>query len=138
VRTSCDCSTSAPSLPCSEPTRATAEPPGCGRSWTATNPAPPAHVSGLEERFLAICRTHGLPQPKVNDDLAGKERDFVFPDHRLVVEVDSWTYHRRRRAFETDRDRDQTLLVAGYRTLRVTDTQLELDPHGVGAALERP
>jgi very-short-patch-repair endonuclease len=91
--------------------------------------------SGLEERFLAICRAQRLPQPKVNADLAGKERDFVFPGHRLVVEIDSWTYHRSRRAFETDRYRDQTALVAGYRTLRVTDTQLELDPHGVGATL---
>jgi hypothetical protein len=64
-----------------------------------------------------------------------EQHDFVFPDHRLVVEIDSWTYHRSRRAFETDRYRDQTLLVAGYRTLRITDTQLELDPHGVGATV---
>jgi hypothetical protein len=91
--------------------------------------------SELEERFLAICRQHDLPHPLVNHDLAGRERDFVFPDHRLVVEVDSWTYHRSRRAFETDRYRDQTLLVAGYRTLRITDTQLEYDPPGVAATL---
>jgi very-short-patch-repair endonuclease len=91
--------------------------------------------SGLEELFLAICRANGLPQPKVNHDLAGHERDFVFPAQRLVVEVDSWTYHRSRRAFETDRYRDAALLLAGYRTLRVTDTQLEHDPAGVAATV---
>jgi very-short-patch-repair endonuclease len=91
--------------------------------------------SDLEERFLAICRAHGFPDPKVNHDLAGRERDFVFPEQRLVVEIDSWRYHRSRRAFETDRYRDQTLLVAGYRSVRITDTQLEYDPPGVAATL---
>jgi very-short-patch-repair endonuclease len=91
--------------------------------------------SGLEELFLAICRANGLPQPKVNHDLAGHERDFVFPAQLLVVEVDSWTYNRSRRAFETDRYRDAALLLAGYRTLRVTDTQLEHDPAGVAATV---
>jgi hypothetical protein len=91
--------------------------------------------SELEERFLSICRAHGFPHPLVNHDLAGKEREFVFPEQRLVVEIDSWTHHRSRRAFETDRYRDQTLLVAGYRTVRITDTQLEYDPPGVAATL---
>jgi hypothetical protein len=44
-------------------------------------------------------------------------------------------YYRSRRASETDRYRDQTLLVAGHRPLRVTDTQLEFDPHAVAVTL---
>jgi very-short-patch-repair endonuclease len=52
-----------------------------------------------------------------------------------VVEIDSWLYHRSRRSFENDRYRDQTLLLAGYRTLRVTDPQLELAPCDVAATL---
>ena len=42
---------------------------------------------------------------------------------------------RSRRAFDDDRHRDATLLRAGYRTLRVTDTQLEYAPHDVAATL---
>jgi very-short-patch-repair endonuclease/predicted transcriptional regulator of viral defense system len=91
--------------------------------------------SDLEERFLALCRQSGLPGPQVNADVAGRERDFVFPEQRLVVEIDSWRYHRSRHAFEDDRYRDATLLLAGYRTLRVTDTQLEYEPHVVAATV---
>jgi very-short-patch-repair endonuclease len=91
--------------------------------------------SGLEERFLALCRRNGLPQPRVNHHVEGRERDFVFPDQRLVIEIDSFAHHRSRRAFEDDRYRDASLLRAGYRTLRVTDTQLEHAPHDVVATL---
>ena len=62
-------------------------------------------------------------------------RDFVFVAPRLVVEVDSWAWHRSGRAFEDDRHRDATVLRAGYRTLRVTDTQLEYAPYQVAATL---
>jgi very-short-patch-repair endonuclease len=91
--------------------------------------------SDLEERFLALCREHGLPRPRVNHHLQGKERDFVFPAHRIVIETDSWTHHRTRRAFEEDRARDQLLIAAGWRTIRLTHRQLTNDPHGVAATL---
>jgi very-short-patch-repair endonuclease/predicted transcriptional regulator of viral defense system len=80
--------------------------------------------SELEERMLALCEAHGLPRPRVNVDVAGLEVDFVFADQRLAVEADSWTYHRTRRAFERERERDAILARAGYRTLRFTHRQL--------------
>jgi len=88
------------------------------RTLSAHEPGSTLTRSGLEERFLTICRRNGLPEPNVNADVVGRERDFVFPDHRLVVEIDSWTFHRTRRQFEADRYRDAALLLAGYRTLR--------------------
>jgi very-short-patch-repair endonuclease len=91
--------------------------------------------SDLEERFLALCREQGLPRPRVNDHLEGKERDFVFPAHRLVIETDSWSHHRTRRAFEDDRARDQLLIAAGWRTIRFTHRQLTNEPHGVAATV---
>jgi very-short-patch-repair endonuclease len=77
---------------------------------------------------LAICDDHGLERPAVNMEIAGLEVDFVFADRRLVVEADSWTYHRTRRAFERDRERDAILARAGYRTLRFTHRQLTREP----------
>jgi predicted transcriptional regulator of viral defense system len=62
--------------------------------------------SDLEERFLSLCRGHGLPTPQVNTTVAGHEVDFLFADARLVVETDGWRYHRTRQAFERDRRRD--------------------------------
>ena len=58
--------------------------------------------------------------------------DFRWPDHRLIVEVDSWTFHgRTRRAFDTDRARDRQLLREGWRVARFTDRQILADPSGV-------
>jgi very-short-patch-repair endonuclease len=91
--------------------------------------------SGLEERFLAICRDHGLPKPLVNHSVEGFEVDFTFKEARLLVETDSWRYHRSREQFERDRHRDAAHARAGYRTLRFTDTQLEYDQAGVAATV---
>jgi very-short-patch-repair endonuclease len=100
------------------------------------------HVAGtaltkseLEERMLALCRTHGLEHPKVNEEVAGREVDFLFAAQRLVVEADSWQFHRTRQAFERDRQRDAILACAGYRTLRIRHRQLTSRPNEVLAAL---
>jgi hypothetical protein len=92
--------------------------------------------SELEERFLKLCHDYGLPRPEVNERVRGKEVDFLFADQRLIVETDSWQFHRTRQAFERDRTRDATLLTHGYRTLRVTHRALKRDPASVGATLK--
>jgi very-short-patch-repair endonuclease len=91
--------------------------------------------SELEELFLALCRRHGLPKPRVNSWLEAKQVDFLFPGHRLIVETDSWMHHRSREAFENDRARDALMARAGYRTLRFTYRQIERDPASVAATL---
>jgi len=91
--------------------------------------------SDLEERFLALCRRHGLPKPLVNTWLEAKEVDFLFPRHRLIVETDSWTHHRSRAAFEDDRVRDALMARAGYRTLRFTYRQIQDDAASVAQAV---
>jgi very-short-patch-repair endonuclease len=91
--------------------------------------------SGLEERFLAMCRDAGLPRPRVNAWVEGFEVDFVFAERRLLVETDGWSWHRSRHAFERDRHRDAVHARAGWRTLRFTDRQLTTDPAGVAATV---
>ena len=74
--------------------------------------------------------------------VAGLEVDLLFMPERLVVEADSWTYHRSRSAFERDRERDAVLARAGYRVLRFSDTQIEHEPamvaNAIAAALSAP
>ena len=82
------------------------------------------HQTKLEERLLEICRRHGLPAPRANAAVEGLEVDFLFPTQRLVVETDGWTYHRTRRAFEGDRQRDAQLARAGLRVLWLSERQL--------------
>jgi very-short-patch-repair endonuclease len=76
--------------------------------------------SELERRFLATIRDAGLREPHANVLVAGHLVDFHWPAQRLVVEVDGYEFHRSRRAFESDRERDAALQLAGLRVLRVT------------------
>jgi very-short-patch-repair endonuclease len=79
---------------------------------------------------------HGLPRPDVNRFDGARESDFSWPDRRLVVEIDSWTFHgRARRAFDTDRARDRSLLLEGWRVARFSDRQLLADPRGVATEI---
>jgi very-short-patch-repair endonuclease len=55
----------------------------------------------------------------------------------LVVEFDSFRFHSSRRAFETDRRRDQRLAAAGYVVLRVTWLQLTREPEAVVSRIAR-
>ena len=90
--------------------------------------------SGLEILFNDLCRRHGLTQPGINQRVLGKEVDFLFEEHALVVETDSWRYHKTRAAFENDRARD-ALATSGYRTLRFTDRQIADDSAAVAATV---
>lgn len=83
--------------------------------------------SDLEQAFLAFLDDHGLPRPHRNSLVEGYEADCVWPHAKLIVELDSWDAHHGRRPFESDRLRDRKLLLAGWRTLRVTARMLDRD-----------
>ena len=91
--------------------------------------------SELEELMLALCREQQLAQPTPQAWVAGLRVDFLFAASRLVVETDGYRYHRTRRAFERDRERDAILARAGYRTLRFTHRQLTRRPAEVAATI---
>jgi hypothetical protein len=50
--------------------------------------------------------------------------DVVFEAERLVLEVDGWSAHRDREAFERDRRKQTRLAAAGWLVVRVTWTEL--------------
>lgn len=85
--------------------------------------------SEFEERFLALCLRAGLPRPEVNAYLVldggdAAQVDFLWRSQRVVVETDGYRTHGTRSAFERDRRRDQRLMLAGWRVVRVTWRQL--------------
>ena len=80
--------------------------------------------SDLEDLLLEICDAHGILRPSANVVVEGWVRDFHWPHARLVVEVDSYTYHRSPAALADDRERDVSLTLAGIRSLRFTGEQL--------------
>jgi very-short-patch-repair endonuclease len=91
--------------------------------------------SDLELLFLALCDDHALPRPEVNVRVAGRLVDFLFREQRLVVETDSWDYHRGSVAFEDDHERELALHAHGLATRRYTGEQLESAPETVAADL---
>lgn len=99
------------------------------------DPAGPTR-SEFEARFIAFARAHDLPTPRVNANLDGREVDVLFEAERLIVELDSWEFHRHRRAFEADRERDARHLEAGYVTLRITWKRLCDHPRQEAARLD--
>ena len=86
----------------------------------------------IEERFLAACDGAGLRRPEANVWLVLGDRelkaDFLWSTERLVVETDGRAAHLTRAAFERDRRRDQSLLLAGYRVVRFTWPQVTDEP----------
>jgi predicted transcriptional regulator of viral defense system len=89
--------------------------------------------SDLEEMFVALIDSAGIPRPEINAIVEGLEVDAVFRAARLAVELDSREYHDTPSAFERDRERDRTLHVAGWRPIRITHRQLRESPHRVVA-----
>ena len=88
--------------------------------------------SELERMFLALCRRAGLPLPEVNPliDLGDVRYrpDFLWRDARLIMETDGRRFHDTYSAFDSDRRREQRLLLAGWRVSHCTWTQLEQEP----------
>lgn len=96
--------------------------------------------SELERLFYRRCARHGLPPPTLNTLVEGLEVDAYWHEARLVVELDSWEFHRTRAAFERDRARDAKLVAAGLRVMRFTWRQLQGDEAWarLSRALRRP
>lgn len=101
--------------------------------------APSYPLTPLEERFAEFCRARlgDLPAPHTNVLVLGREVDALWPAQRLVIEMDSWEFHRHRAAFEDDRARDAAFKVAGYTVIRLTHRRLKLEPDEVEAELRK-
>lgn len=97
--------------------------------------APAEGRSPLEIRFVEFLRAYSIPAPVQNVLVLGHEVDALWPAAKLVVELDSWEHHGDRAAFERDRARDPKLLLAGYRTIRITHRRLDDEPQRVAEEL---
>jgi very-short-patch-repair endonuclease len=95
--------------------------------------------SPLEELFLPFLDAHRIPRPRLNTWLTiGEDRfqvDCLWPDARLIGELDGFQSHGTRRAFRGDRKRDRKLGVEGYRVVRITEGQLRSEARAVAKDL---
>jgi very-short-patch-repair endonuclease len=97
--------------------------------------------SPLEAKLLPLLLRRDLPAPLLNAPVAianGRiEVDFLWPDHRFVVEADSRAFHSTALAFERDRWRDRELLHADYTTLRITHQEAEHEAVAVSGTIAK-
>ena len=100
-----------------------------------TDPGATRTRSNPERTVRRLLRAGNLPQPIVNVPLLGYTADFLWEDHKLILEVDSYGTHGDRLAFERDRRRDQVHIAAGYTVIRVTREQLINEPYAVIARI---
>jgi very-short-patch-repair endonuclease len=91
--------------------------------------------SRLEAQFLRFCGEEALPRPVVNTRVAGYEVDAHWPGTNVIVELDSWEFHRGRAAFERDRAKWAELTAAGYRVVVVTHRRLVQERSKLAATL---
>jgi len=91
----------------------------------------------LEDAFLRLIDSVGLPSPAVNEHIEGFKVDAAWRTQRIAVELDGWAHHHTRDAFQRDRERDATLTVAGWRVVRFTYHDVTRRPHHVTDTLRR-
>jgi len=80
--------------------------------------------SRLEEMCIELCDGHGIPRPSTNVVVAGRTRDLFWPHAPLVVEADSYKWHRSPSRLSDDRQRDVELTLAGIPYVRFTYEQV--------------
>jgi hypothetical protein len=106
-----------------------------GQRLKHSRPLPVTTDSPLEDAFLALCDTYGIPRPLVQPIIEGHRVDFCWPEERLIVETDGYEHHGTRAAFERDRARDAYLSVRGWRVVRFTDPQVREEPASVAGVV---
>lgn len=100
----------------------------CPRARDLIDPNDEPFRSHWERDFRAFTTKYGLPTPQFNRRVAGHRVDALYPEEKLIIELDSWRFHQDRHSFETDRERDADTSAEGYLTLRLTWRRVDGQP----------
>jgi very-short-patch-repair endonuclease len=107
--------------------------PGSANLRAALDAHAPGHgtvKSHLERKFRRLLIDQGIELPLRNEKIGPWQVDCLWPQHRLVVELDG-RQHQRPHQADTDDDRDLWLRRHGYTIRRYGDKQLTHQPDAV-------
>lgn len=98
--------------------------------------------STLERLAREALDAHGVPDGEWNvvvhdSDGRVREVDLCFREARVIVELDGLRFHNRAERAERDRRSDRRLLLAGWRVLRFTWTDVVRDPASMARQVMR-
>jgi hypothetical protein len=91
--------------------------------------------SPLEERFIPLCESFGIPMPEINVLVEGWLVDAVWRHERVVVELDGYDNHRSPAQIERDRRKELELRALGFLVIRYTWHQVTREADQVAADL---
>jgi hypothetical protein len=96
-------------------------------------PGAAAPGSVLESMALELFVDAGLPEPERQAPLPGwgagpALADMAWPGSKVIVELDGRRWHDRDAAFESDRERDNAAILAGWSPFRFTHRHLTERP----------
>ncbi len=102
----------------------------------ARDPADERSDSELEDKLIRLIRSEGLPPPALHYNVVDEDRwlgevDHAYPRQRIAIEVHGYRLHSSRSVWENDQRRENGLVEAGWRVLKVTNSQLENDPASI-------
>ncbi|MEJ7584076.1 MAG: DUF559 domain-containing protein [Acidimicrobiales bacterium] len=100
-----------------------------------------APTSELEALGRAVLREWGLPEPQAEADLGDDDWigrvDLLYPDARLVIELDSRRHHSALLDRRSGQRRDNQFMARGWRVLRYSWWDLIERPDEVTAEIRR-
>lgn len=91
--------------------------------------------SRLEEMCIELRDAHGILRPSTNMVVAGRVRDLYWPHAPLVVEVDSYRWHRSPSRLSEERALDVSLALLRIPFLRFSYEQVADEPRYVVSAV---
>ena len=94
--------------------------------------------SWLERETLRVLREAGLPEPLCQQRIERQGAfvarvDFLYPHHRIVIEVNGHAWHSGRERLTSDAARRRRLQLEGYVVLEFTYDDIARNPHLVVA-----
>ncbi len=93
--------------------------------------------SRAERAMLKLVRDARLPKPEVNARLGPYRPDFLWREQKLIVELDSFTFHGGPDGFHRDREKDLYYRDLGFDVLRFTRAHVVYEPMMVLVRLAR-
>ena len=91
--------------------------------------------SELEEEFIRIVRSAGLPVPALGQRIEGMKVDAIWRAERVVAELDGYRWHRTGYRQDRDRRREARLRQLGWLPVRYSAAQVFDSPLAVVADL---
>jgi Protein of unknown function (DUF559) len=88
--------------------------------------------SELEAEVLGLLDSIGLPRPRIQRPVRSGDKglrlDLCFDAEKVVIEADGYAYHSSIERFEDDRQRNNILMLSGFRVLHWTWAALQDRP----------